>query len=115
MIARNVCAAGRADLNECELPNIGRPAFKEPLDAAEPLDNSFGVVDAVHSDAHKTRFDPQIFQKCRTPDSQRNRLAPPRLAFAEIHANWERANQRRPAVPLHSKPLPLDARLQSTI
>jgi len=62
-VARNLRPAGRSDLHKTETPLVDRIQFQESLDAPKSLDNSFRVVDAVHSHAHKTYFDALIFQK----------------------------------------------------
>ena len=50
-VTRNIGAAGRADLNKGEAALIAGVEFEKVLDAAETLDDSFGVIDAIYADA----------------------------------------------------------------
>ena len=47
LIALDVCAAGRADLDEGEFFAVGGIQVEQPLHAAQPLRDAFRVVDAI--------------------------------------------------------------------
>ena len=55
LIALDVGAAGRAELDEGEAARRTADIFEEALDAAETLEYSLGVVDAVHAEAEENR------------------------------------------------------------
>src|SRR6202140_3842855 len=57
LIAVNVGAAGGADLDKGEATLIGRVKLEKVFDAAQPLKNALGVVDAVHANAQKRGAD----------------------------------------------------------
>ena len=60
LVPRYIRAAGRADLHKSEAALVGGKAFEEALDAAEALENTLGVIDAVDADAEQRRFDTQL-------------------------------------------------------
>src|SRR5271156_6312541 len=47
-------AARGSDLHEAEFPLITRRFLEEPLDCQEAFENSFGVVDAIDANPHKS-------------------------------------------------------------
>src|ERR1051326_5751477 len=60
LITFNTRAAGRADLHEGQFAAIRGMLLEEPLDAAKPLGNAFGVIDAVNPDPHVRGLDAQV-------------------------------------------------------
>ena len=62
VIALDVGAAGRSDLDEGELALIAGIFFKKALDGKKALEDSLCVVDAVDSDSDVGRIDPQAAQ-----------------------------------------------------
>src|SRR6202035_2777794 len=61
LIAGDVGTAGRADLNKAETLEISGIIFEETLNSAEALENSFGVIHAIHADAEERGLDAELF------------------------------------------------------
>src|SRR4029077_14300042 len=86
LIPWNVCTARRTDLHERETPGVSRIHLYEALNTAETLQNSFGVVDAIHSHTQQRSLYLQFFAQLGAFFSG----APPflaRLPVGKSHAN----------------------------
>ena len=64
LVPLNVGTAGRANLDERELLPVRRLLFQKPLDSAEPLWNSFRVVDAIDTHTQEGSLDAQVAEQC---------------------------------------------------
>jgi hypothetical protein len=59
-ISRDVRAARSAELNEGDLPSLLGIALEEPLDRAESLGDTLGVIDAVDADPDRDITKPEL-------------------------------------------------------
>src|SRR5215475_5460380 len=63
VIALDVRAARSADLRKAELSLVTGVTIEKSLDRQKPLQNTFGVVHAVHAHAQVERFHAKLFEE----------------------------------------------------
>src|SRR5258708_21858779 len=61
LVALDLCADRRADLHEQKARVICAIQCQKMFDPAEALENSLGVIDAIHADTHHGSFDAELF------------------------------------------------------
>src|SRR5713226_6670701 len=108
-------AARRANLNEGEAAMKRGIQFQETLNAAETLENSLGVVDAVHSDTQERSFDAQLGAESRALLPGASRLFRRCAVFRERHANGIRAHARNVALAVHGEAVPFRESFDPTV
>ena len=60
LIARDIGAAGRANLDKGEAALVGRVEFEKELEGTKALKNALGVVDAIDADSEKRGADAEL-------------------------------------------------------
>src|SRR4051794_18842033 len=63
IVSLDACTARRANLHERKLTLVVRPALQKSLNAAEPLENAFGVVDPIDANPQEARGDADVLHQ----------------------------------------------------
>src|SRR5271167_193287 len=115
LVARNVRAAGSADLYQREAAQVNRIHFQEAFHATEALDDSLGVVQAIDTDGKKRCFDSEFGTKCASLFSSTATWHALVAGLGKRHTNGIGAHPRDVALAVDGEAVPLRHRFQCVI
>src|SRR5579859_612400 len=114
-VAGNVGAAGSANLDKTEAPKIGGIIFEKAFDSAEALENPFGVINAIHTDTEKGRFDAKLFAESGALFTRRTMRVWRFPVQRSRHADGIRTDTGDAALAINFKAIPIGESFEGAI
>ena len=112
-VAVDVGPAGRADLHEGEPPAVTRIQFEKPFQGAEPLQDSFGVIDTIHPDSQMRSFNVHLVAQFRAQPV--GDIWFQAGFFMKLHANRVGPHSGNVALAAYRKAVPFGERFETAV
>src|SRR6267142_4056595 len=115
LIALDVGATGRSDLDKCKAALVGRVKLEKKLNGAEALENAFGVIHAINANSEKFSTNLQLITN-RGSLFAHAAMRPRGVAvFLWSNANRIRAHPSDMALAIHGEAVPFCERFDGTV
>src|SRR3984893_5021925 len=115
LVAVNVGAAGRADLDKGKAALVRRIKLEEEFDGAEALENAFGVVNAIDANSNERGADAELIAQ-RGALLVHTAMRLQRIAvFLKTDADGVRTHARQMALASHREAVPFRERFDGAI
>ena len=115
MIAPDVGATGRPDLDKSKFFFVPGIAINKPFDRQKALENPFRVVDAVYAHAHIERLHAQFFEQGLPFPAGRSRARQWRVLLGRGHANRKWPHHGQMSFAIYGKSLPFNPGLKGAV
>src|SRR5258708_19641967 len=115
LVALNLGATGSADLNEGEAALVRGVKLEEELDAAEALENAFGVIDTIDANSQECGADAELVTQRGTFFSHGARRLHGMTVFLKRDADGIRPHASDVSLAIHGKAIPFGERLNGAI